>query len=137
MVFNLGSDFKEKLNNDFNKKYLISGRRIAGEASDDKVKLYLEDDFGKHSAFTSRYFYGKISGDKLIGNFRPATYVIVLLLILMAVAIESLVAAIVLQGYSSIIMPCVIIAAVVLYFVFIKKLSSENDMLILKYLENL
>ncbi len=134
MEFTINNDFKSKLKSDLNKKYLKSGYRISGDVSDDKVVLFLEDDHGKHSAFMSQYFYGKINGDKLTGKFRASNYVIVILAILFAFALESLIAAIVLKGYNGVVLPSLIIAAEIIYFIYLNKLSAENNNLIKSYL---
>ncbi len=137
MVFKTNGDFSSIIKNDLNKKYLYSGKRLGGDIFDNNVKLYLEDDFGKHSAFMSEYFYGTIIGEKLVGKFRASTYVIVLLAILFTVAVESIIAAIIFKGYISVIMPSLIIAAEIFYFFYLKKMSAENNELIIKYLSNL
>ncbi len=137
MFFKVNENVENIIKNDLHKRYLTSGKRLAGEVKGNKLKLFLEDDFGKHSAFMSRYFYGEISKDGISGKFRVSAYVIVLLLVLFAVAVESIVAAIILGGYSGVILPSVIIAAEIFYFIYLKRLSFENDELIRKYLESL
>lgn len=134
MTFEVKNDFESKIKNDLNKKYLKSGFKIAGSINGGKVKLYLEDDFGKHSAFMSQYFYGKIINGKITGQFRPANYVIILLIVLFLVAVESITAAVIFGGYSSVILPAVIIAAEVFYLYYLKRTSSENNELIKNYL---
>lgn len=137
MNFKIKEESIDIIRNDLNKKYLKSGKRLGGELSENKITLYLEDDFGKHSAFMSDYFYGKITGGEISGKFRAANYVIVLLIILFAVALESIIAAIIFKGYTSVIMPALIIAAEIFYFFYLNKLSTENNELIEKYLLNL
>ncbi len=137
MFFKVNEGAENIIKNDLHKRYLMSGKRLAGEIKENKIKLFLEDDFGKHSAFMSRCFYGTVSKDGISGKFRASNYVIVLLLILFAVAVESIIAAVILGGYGGIIMPSVIIAAEIFYIVYLKRLSFEHDELIRKYLESL
>ena len=137
MDFIINENSVDTITNDLNKKYLMSGKRLGGDISDNRIRLYLEDDFGKHSAFMSDYFYGKINDGKITGNFRAANYVIILLCVLFAVAVESIIAAVILKGYTSVIMPALIICAEVFYFFYLKKMSAENDELLIKYLSNL
>ena len=138
MIFNISSNSKSTLKSDLGKRYLTSGKRIAGDISDKKITLYLEDDFGKHSAFMSNYFYGEfLSENEFKGNFRPATYVIVLLAILFAVSVESIVAAILFKNLSGVLTPIVVIIAEVLYFFVLKRISFENDTLIKDYISKL
>ena len=137
MEFTINNDLISKLKSDLNKKYLKSGGRISGDVSDNKVVLFLEDDHGKHSAFMSQYFYGKITGNKLTGKFRPSNYVIIILTILFLFAVESLIAAIILKGYNGVVLPSIIIAAEVLYFVYLNKISAKNNNLIKNYLSEL
>ncbi len=138
MIFNVSSDSKPTLNSDLGRKYLISGKRIAGDISKRKFSLYLEDDYGKHSAFMSNYFYGEfLNENKIKGKFRPATYVIVLLVILFAVAVESLTVSVLFKNYNGIAMPIIIMVAEIFYFFILKRLSFQNDELIKKYIENL
>lgn len=137
MIFNVKEDFKSVIKSDLHKKYLKSGMRISGEINDDKIILFIEDDYGKHSAFMSQYFYGKIFENTIIGKFRAPNYVIILLAVLFAFSLESLIAAVVLQGYSGIVLPAVIMVAEALYFIFLKRISSESNELIEKYLSEL
>lgn len=135
MIFNLKTEnAKEVIQNDINKKYLKSGCRLGGSISEDKLCLYIEDDFGKHSGFMSQNFYGKIEDGKIIGSFRAATYVFVLLIILFLVAVESIVMAVIGDSLSSAAAPFVIIAAEVMYIFALKRLSAENNRLICEYL---
>ncbi len=138
MIFNVSSDSKSILNSDLGRKYLISGKRISGDISKQKFSLYLEDDYGKHSAFISNYFYGEfLSENKIKGKFRPATFVIILLAVLFAVAVESLTVSLLFKNYDGIFMPIIVIVAEIFYFFILKRLSFQNDELIKKYIENL
>ena len=137
MTFESNGDFIRQVKSDLNKKYIGGGKRIAGDISDKKITLFLEDSYGKHSAFMSQYFYGKIYGKKITGRFRPANYVIILLSVLFAVALESLIFAAVTGGYAGIVMPAVIIIFEIVYFVYLNKTSSENNEIIKKYLSAL
>lgn len=134
MDFYLNDNFKTQIKKDLSRKYLKSGKKIAGSISDEKIILFLEDDFGKHSAFMSHYFYGKIFENRITGKFRPANYVIVLLSILFLISVESITAAIILGGYTSVIMPVLIMIGELFYFYYLKRISSENDELIRNYL---
>lgn len=137
MRFTVNEDFTSTVKKDLKNKYLQSGKRLSGEIKGDKMVLFIEDDYGKHSAFMSQYFYGKISGDELNGSFRASNYIIILLGILFVFALESLIAAIVLKGFSGVILPSAIIVAVVLYFIYLKRLSAENNELIKNYLSSI
>ncbi|MBQ5347070.1 MAG: hypothetical protein IIU39_03360 [Ruminococcus sp.] len=137
MTFESNGDFIRQVKSDLNKKYIGGGKRIAGDISDKKITLFLEDSYGKHSAFMSQYFYGKIDGKKITGRFRPANYVIILLSVLFAVALESLIFAAVTGGYAGIVTPAVIIIFEIVYFVYLNKTSSENNEIIKKYLSAL
>lgn len=137
MTFETNGDFIRQVKSDLNKKYIGGGKRIAGDISDKKITLFLEDSYGKHSAFMLQYFYGKIDGKKIMGRFRPANYVIILLSVLFAVALESLIFASVTGGYAGIVTPAVIIIFEIVYFVYLNKTSSENNEIIKKYLSAL
>ncbi|MCH5298215.1 MAG: hypothetical protein J1E96_00485 [Ruminococcus sp.] len=138
MVFNLKTDnAKEIIQNDVDKKYLKSGCRLGGSVSGDKLHLYIEDDFGKHSSFMSQCFYGKFEDGKINGVFRVANYVLILLIILFLVAVESIVMAGINSSLSSVYAPVVIILAEILYLFALKRISSENNRLICEYLSNL
>lgn len=137
MTFKIKDSFIHNLENDLHKKYLSPEKIISGGVKNNKLELFVEDEHGKHSAFMSHYFYGKICGDKLTGVFRPATYVLVLLIILLLFSAESLIAAIILKYYQGVILPSVIIAAEIVYYFILKKLSSENNELIKEYILNL
>jgi hypothetical protein len=137
MTFKIKDDFSDNLKNDLHKKYLSSGKIISGSIKNDKVELFLEDEHGKHSAFMSQIFFGKIVSDKLTGRFRPAAYVMILLIILFAFAVESIIAAIILKYYQGVVLPSVIIIVEFIYLLFLKKLSFENNELIKNYLLNM
>ncbi len=136
MDYKVGYGFLEKLNNDLEKKYLFSGFRLGGKIKENKICLYTIDDHGKHSNFANRIFYGKVEGDTLSGNFSVSRYVILLLGILAGFCIESIVMSIISGSLSSIVFPIAIIVFEILYFVFIKRISADNDKLIKKYLED-
>lgn len=137
MTFKINDDFSDNLKNDLHKKYLSSGKIISGNIKNDKVELFLEDEHGKHSVFMSQNFYGKIINAELTGRFRPATYVLVLLCILLFFAVESIIAAVILKYYQGVVMPSVIIFGVILYFILLKRFSLENNELIKNYLLNM
>ncbi|MGN0489282.1 MAG: hypothetical protein ACI4HO_08485 [Ruminococcus sp.] len=127
---------------DSNKKYVKSGYTIGGDVTDNKVQLQLNDDYGKHSSFMSQVFYGTVienrTGCEIKGSFRIKTMALVLLLVLFAFAVESTVASLVLKGFSTdLFMPLLVIAAEVLYFIYIKRSSSESNKLIKKYLNSI
>ena len=136
MNYKVGNDFLEKLNNDLEKKYLYSGLRLGGSIKDNKICLYTIDEDGKHSKFDNRVFYGKVEGDTLNGKLSVSHFVILLLGILAGFCIESIVMAIISDSLSSIVFPIAIIVFEILYFIFIKRVSAENDGLINKYLED-
>lgn len=138
MVFNIKADnAKDVINNDINKKFLKSGSRLGGSIKGDKINLYIEDDFGKHSSFMSQCFYGKFDGTKIIGSFRIANYVLVLMVILFCIAVESIVMAVINNAFDSIIAPAVIISAEILYIFALKRASKENNKIIYEYLSDL
>lgn len=125
-----------------NKKYVKSGYTIGGDVTDNKVQLQLNDDYGKHSSFMSQVFYGTViensTGCEIKGYFRIKTMALVLLLVLLAFAVESTVASLVLKGFSTdLFMPLLVIAAEVFYFIYIKRSSSESNKLIEKYLNSI
>lgn len=125
-----------------NKKYVKSGYTIGGEITGNKVQLQLNDDYGKHSSFMEQVFYGTViensSGCEIKGYFRIKTMALVLLLVLLAFAVESSVASLVLKGFSTdLFLPLLVIAAEVFYFIYIKRSSFESNKLIEKYLNNI
>lgn len=136
MIYKVSEDFTEQLSRDFGKKYLSSGIKLGGDIKNDKIKLYTEDDHGKHSNFAQRTFYAKLNGNTLSGNFSVSRYVLILLIILAAFCVESIVMAVISASVLSVIFPAVILVIEVLYLIFIKKISYENDRLIKKYLED-
>lgn len=135
MIYKVNENFLEQLALDLNKKYLSSGLRLGGDIEKDKIKLYTEDDHGKHSNFTTRVFKASINGNTLSGGFKISLYVLVLLLILFAFCVESIIASIISGSLMSVIFPAVIIAVELIYYFLLKRLSAENDRLIIKYLE--
>lgn len=136
MDYKVSSDFAVQLSADLDNKYLSSGIKLGGSVDNNKIKLYTTDDRGKHSNFMTRTFYGKVEGDVLSGSFSVSRYVLLLLGILAGFCIESIVMAAVSASLTSIFFPIVILLLEVLYFVFIKRISFENDTLIKKYLED-
>ncbi len=138
MIFNLKTDgAREIVKNDINKKYLKSGFRLGGSIKGNKLNLYIEDDFGKHSGFMSECFYGNFEGGRICGSFRMSNYVFVLLLILFLIAVESIVMAVINGSFSSAITPILIVAAEILYIFVLKRQSKGNNGLISEYLSNL
>lgn len=137
MTFTVNDNYKTVIENDLHKKYLNSGKRLSGSIKDDKIILFLEDDFGKHSAFMSHYFYGKTDNNRISGTFRLSNFVVILLAILFVFALESLIAAILLKGYSGIFLPSAVIIAEVVYFFFSFRISEENNELIKNYISSL
>lgn len=122
---------------DLNKKYLSSGLRISGDINDDKLTLCLVDDYGKHSSFMNEMFFGRISKSEITGNFRMNTYVIVLLIILFAFAVESVISAFVLKRFDGLALPIIIIAAEILYLIWFKRNSRPHNQLITNFLNSL
>ncbi len=137
MTFKFNNSFISIIKSELGKKYLSSGKKISGSIKDDKIELYIEDDYGKHSAFMSHYFYGKIIDNTINGRFRPATYVLFLLGLLLGVAVESVIAALVLQNLEGLFMPSVIIVAEIVYFFALNRMSYENNKLIEDYLNKI
>ncbi|MBQ7504017.1 MAG: hypothetical protein IJT79_01710 [Ruminococcus sp.] len=137
MNYKISENFARQLSADLDKKYLSSGVKLGGSIENNKIKLYTTDDHGKHSSFMTRTFYGKLNGDILNGKLSVSRYVLLLLGILAGFCIESIVMAVISASLISIFFPVVILVLEVLYFVFIKKISFENDKLINKYLEDL
>ncbi len=136
MNYNVNKDFLKQLSSDLNKKYLSSGIVLGGSIDDNKIKLYPEDIHGKHSNFAVRIFYGKINGNILSGRFSVSRLVILLLGILAVVCIESIIAAAIFSSLESMIFPIFILIVEALYFIFIKRISHDNEELINKYLED-
>ena len=136
MDYKVSSDFAVQLSADLDNKYLSSGVKLGGSIDENKIKLYTTDDRGKHSNFMTRTFYGKVEGNVLSGSFSVSRYVLLLLGILAGFCIESIVMAAVSASLASLFFPIVILLLEVLYFVYIKKISFENDTLIKKYLED-
>ena len=135
MDFTVSEDFSARLSADLDKKYLKSGVKLGGSINENKIKLYTTDDHGKHSSFMTRTFYGKLSGNVLSGKFSVSGYALLLLGILAGFCIESIITAVVSGSLMSMVFPIAILALELLYFIFIKRLSYENDILIKKYLE--
>lgn len=136
MDYKVSSDFAVQLSADLDNKYLSSGVKLGGSIDENKIKLYTTDGRGKHSNFMTRTFYGTVDGNVLSGKFSVSRYVILLFVILAAFCIESIVMAVISASLTSIFFPIVILLLEVLYFVFIKRISFENDTLIKKYLED-
>ena len=124
----------EKLDSDLNKRYLASGYRISGDIKDNKLTLYLIDDYGKHSAFMNEYFYGRIEGNHLKGDFRISNYALILLIVLLCVSVETVISALVTWNINGVFAPCVITAAEVIYYFYLKKRSKDFNRLINNYL---
>lgn len=135
MDYKISSDFARQLSVDLDNKYLSSGIKLGGSVDNNKIKLYTTDDRGKHSNFMTRTFYGRIEGNILNGNFSVSRYVLLLLGILAGFCVESIVMAVISASLISVFFPIVILIFEVLYLVFIKRISFENDTLIKKYLE--
>lgn len=135
MNFKVSENFTQQLSADLDKKYLSCGIKLGGSVDNNKIKLYTTDDRGKHSNFMTRTFYGKVEDNVLSGSFSVSRYVLLLLGILAGFCIESIVMAAVSASLASLFFPIVILLLEVLYFVYIKKISFENDTLIKKYLE--
>ncbi len=135
MDYKISSDFARQLSVDLDNKYLSSGIKLGGSVDNNKIKLYTTDDRGKHSNFMTRTFYGRIEGNILNGNFSVSRYVLLLLGILAGFCVESIVMAVISASLISAFFPIVILIFEVLYLVFIKRISFENDTLIKKYLE--
>lgn len=136
MNYKVKSDFIQTLKSDLDKKYLASGVRLGGSIKDNKISLYTTDSHGKHSNFASRTFYGRAEGGVLTGRFSVSHYALLLLGLLTGICIESIVMAIISGSYISAAFPIAIIVVEVMYFIFIKRISAENDKLIKKYLED-
>lgn len=125
-----------------NKKYLKSGYKLGGDIADNKIQLQLNDDYGKHSSFMSQVFYGTITenstGCEIKGIFRIKNTALILLLILLAVAVESIVASLIIKGISmDLITPALVITAEVCYCFYMKKSSAETNSLIADYLKSI
>lgn len=135
MEYKVSDNFTQQLTADLDKKYLSSGVKLGGSVDDNKIKLYTTDERGKHSNFMTRTFYGRVEGNVLSGKFTVSRYALLLFGILAGFCIESIVMAIISASLTSIFFPIVILLFEVLYFVFIKKISIENDTLVKKYLE--
>ena len=136
MNYNVKEDFLDQLSSDLNKKYLSSGIMLGGSIDDNKIKLFPEDSYGKHSNFAVRIFYGKINGNVLSGYFSVSRLVILLLGILAGVCIESIITAAISASIESMVFPIFILIIEALYFIFIKKISNNYEELIKKYLED-
>lgn len=137
MIFKTNNNSLQRLEADLDKKYLSSGLRISGDKKNDKLTLYLIDDYGKHSAFLNEYFYGKIEQGRITGNFRISNYALLLLGILLGFVIESLISAFIFKSFEGIALPLIICAAEVLYCFWLKRNSKMYNSLISNYLENL
>lgn len=147
MVFNINKSKEETLNIlkadiGSNEKYVASGYKIAGDIKGDKLQLQLNDDYGRHSSFLSQVFYGNVLEKNnctiVNGSFRPKNSAVILLVILLLVAIESLVSALIISGITTdLIMPVLVIAAEIFYVFMLKRMSAETNGLIEKYLNNI
>ena len=135
MNYKVSSDFIQKLETDIDRKRLGSGMKLGGSISENKIKLYVTDDYGKHSNFASRIFYAKLNGNILIGNFSVSYYVIALLGILAGFCVESIVAAIIRGAVEALVFPIVILLVELVYLLSLKKISAVKDSYIIKYLE--
>lgn len=125
-----------------NNRYVGEGYKISGKISDDTIYLSLEDRNDKSSKFMNEVFSGKIvEGDGktiLKGKFKIDVYPLILLLVLIGFALESLVVSLIFYGLNSgIILPVIVIIAVVWYFVSMKKRSVLTNSYITKYLESI
>lgn len=136
MEYKVSDNFLVQLEADLDKKYLASGVKLGGSIKENKIKLYTTDEHGKHSNFATRIFNGRVNNNSLSGKFLPSLYVVLLLVILTFFCIESVVMAIISSSLQSLIFPVVIIAAEIAYFLSLKRISSDNDKLITKYLED-
>ncbi len=142
--FKKKSEVLDVINKDINsnKKYLKNGYKLGGELTDNKIQLQLNDDYGKHSGFITQVFYGTITenstGCEIKGLFRIKNTALVLLVILLAVAVESIVASLIIKGISiDLVTPALVIAAEVCYHFYMKKFSAETNSLIVNYLKSL
>lgn len=127
---------------DSNKKYVGNGYKIGGTVDGDKVKLFLNDSFNKHSNFMSMNFYGKFvpNGDNsyIKGNFRLSAYVIVLLSILMILCVQSFVFNLIFSGsVVDMATPLVILCLEILYICLVIKSSKSTNAVIKEYLNSL
>ena len=132
-----GDNVSEIIRADISKKRLYDEYTLGGSVKGNRIILYPNDRYNKHSDFLNRCFYGKIQDNTISGHFRPGTYAFILLIILAAVAVESIVSAIVFQNYSGVVFPVMIISAEIIYLFAMKRMSSETDAAIEKYLRNL
>lgn len=127
---------------DSNKKYVGNGYKIGGTVNNDKLKLFLNDSFNKHSNFMSMNFYGKVlsngDGSYIKGYFRLATYVIVLLSILMILCVQSFVFNLIFSGsVVDMVTPLVILCLEILYICLVIKSSKATNSIIKEYLNSL
>lgn len=125
-----------------NKKYVANGYKIGGTVNNDKLKLYLNDSFNKHSNFMSMNFYGKVvsngSGSYIKGYFRLAAYVIVLLSVLMILCLQSFLFNLIFSGsVVDMATPLVILCLEILYICLVIKSSKATNVIIKEYLNSL
>ena len=125
-----------------NNYYVGDGYKIAGKIGDDKIYLNLEDRRSKSSKFFREVFYGSITqiGDTSVinGKFRIDTYPLILFIILLCVAVESLVVSLFFYGFTgNLILPVIIITFVGYYFASMKKRSKETNEYIENYLNSI
>jgi hypothetical protein len=125
-----------------NKRYIKSGCKIGGEVNGNKIQLQLNDDYGKHSGFMSQAFYGtatEVDGScEIKGSFRLKNYVLILLAVLLAVAVESIVSTLIIAGISTdLFLPAIIIVAEIFYLFYMKRASKANNDIILDYINSL
>ena len=137
-------DVLQKLKNDINSnnRYVGDGWKIAGKIDENKIHLNLEDRMSKSSKFANEVFYGRISTENkktiISGKFRFDTYPLILLLVLFFVALESVIAGIVIKGITGdMIFPSLIAVVVVLYYIYVKKRSKETNRYIENYLKSI
>ena len=135
MKMNVGEGFGEKLKKDIGKRYLSSGQKLGGELNGDKVRLCIVDDHGKCSNFLTRVFYGRLEGKALVGSIRISNYALILLGVLLGFCIENIIATTITGSLSALIFPIIIIICEAVYFFMLKRISAENDGLLMKYLE--
>lgn len=127
---------------DSNKKYVGNGYKIGGSVNNYRLKLFLNDSFNKHSNFMSMNFYGKVvsNGDDsyIKGSFRLATYVIVLLSILMILCVQSFVLNLIFSGsVVDMATPLVILCLEILYICLVIKSSKSTNAVIKEYLNSI
>lgn len=120
-----------------NNRYVGDGYKIAGKVDTDKLYLNLEDRRDKSSKFLNEVFYGNVEevDDKTVikGRFRIDTLPLVLFLILIVVALETLIVSFAFNGFNNdMFLPGLILGAVIIYLISFKKRSEITN----KYIEN-